>query len=220
VGSQKEFKKISKARRKHLHHLCDNVKPDQFGVQLKHESYNDGQDRRTLVVTVIGKGGKRAREDERDWPDTFAAGFSPPHKQQRSEDDDLEAALAASLRSSGSLDAAPSSVGHTLCSGVRDKWKALTPAELRTRAAEAASARAAARAKIGVVSSAVVSSNGSARGHRVGGAAQVGSRRLEEDFDGEEDADLDAGGDGIQLGDPCAECRRKEEWRRRRRRWW
>ena len=42
VGAAKEFKRMSVLRRKHLHHLCDNVKPDQFKVQLKHESTPGG----------------------------------------------------------------------------------------------------------------------------------------------------------------------------------
>ena len=195
VGSQKEFKKISKLRRKHLHHLCDNVKPDQFGVQLKHVSQNDGQDRRTLVITIVSQGGKRAREDQGDDfdgddVDAFGAlggGLSPPRKRRAWEDDELEAALVASLRDSGAGAAAPSSAGRTLGSAVRDKAPAaLTASELRARAAEAASARAAASTKARVVSDASVAAGGSVR------AGQQDARRLDEDFGDEEDADLKA----------------------------
>ena len=56
VGASQDFKKLSVTRRKHLHHLCDNVKPGEFGVRLQHESGpGAAAGPKTLTVRIVSK---------------------------------------------------------------------------------------------------------------------------------------------------------------------
>ena len=136
--------------------------------------------------------GKRAREERwQDGAGHAGGGESPPRKKLASEDDAVQAALAASLLDSleaGARAAAPSrdsSAGHTLGSGARGKAAMLTPAELRVKAAQAASDRAAALAGTTL---ARPSSVAAAVG-RGPVAPHSESRRLADDFDEEEEED-------------------------------
>ena len=194
VGAEKEFKKISKARRKRLHDLCDNVMPDRHGVQLKHESYNDGSNRRTLLVTVMSKRKKRLREDD-DWLNDFdtAGGASRAQKRPVMDDDydeeaEIERAMRASLLDSAGRAAAPCSAGLALGGGSSTGGKrpvSKTPAQA---AAEAAAARAALSAQTNRFQPPGASASGgdgvAGAGRNCGNAGHE-SRKLAEDFDSE-----------------------------------